>query len=301
MPSKKDIRNRIRSVQSTQKITKAMKLIAIIKSKQLQNALTGMKHYSEQVSSLTNKAIKNLDIDNSAQDNFPKLLKPIAKDSNPWLIILTSDRGLCGSYNSQVLKYVHLKIEEMQSQNKKVKLVLIGTKANVYAKKFFQDCEILGRFIGLSVLPSAQDSENIFNLVETSFNEGKISSVEIIHNRFVSMIKSQVTQTKLIPFTQEQPSEKDKSSNNLNNTILFEPSVLDLVQTLIPLYCKNQIHQALLLARASELSNRVNAMGAATDNAKALMNQLTLSYNKARQASITQEIAEIVSGAESLK
>jgi F-type H+-transporting ATPase subunit gamma len=83
--------------------------------------------------------------------------------------------------------------------------------------------------------------------------------------------------------------------------VLFEPSVLDLVQTLIPLYCKNQIHQALLLARASELSNRVNAMGAATDNAKALMNQLTLSYNKARQASITQEIAEIVSGAESLK
>jgi F-type H+-transporting ATPase subunit gamma len=145
--------------------------------------------------------------------------------------------------------------------------------------------------------------------LKASFNEGKISSVEIIHNRFVSMIKSQVTQTKLIPFITEEQAEQEsknqaeshKSSNGFNDTILFEPSVLDLVQTLIPLYCKNQIHQALLLARASELSNRVNAMGAATDNAKALMNQLTLSYNKARQASITQEIAEIVSGAESLK
>ncbi len=300
MPSKKDIKTRIKAVQNTQKVTKAMKLISTIKLKQLQNMLSGSRAYSEQLANLIGKTVKNIDFDKVNPQDLPVLLRKPKDDSTVCILAITSDRGLCGPYNAALMKALTQRVNVLKAQNKKVKLLVIGGKANSFAQRFLSDVEVIGKYVNLPVQPSAEQAAQIFSLLEEEFQKGSFSSLEILYSRFISMIKSEVTWSKLVPFdlnSQRAHEEIEKSEP----VIIFEPAPLGIIFKLIPLYCQNQIYGAMVSGRASELAHRVNAMSAATDNATTLIGQLTLTYNKARQASITQEISEIVAGAESVK
>ncbi len=294
MSSKKDIKTRIKAVQNTQKVTKAMKLISIIKSKQLQNLVNNAKEYNQQIASLLHKTLANADLENIDTDKLPNILKK-KPPAGHCLIVISSDRGLCGPYNSALFKALEAHIKNIK---KPIKLILFGNKAISYAQRNLGHCEILQKYGHLPVNPPASLAIEVFSQIEKAYSKGEITNVEIFYSRYVSMVNSQVTNTVLLPF---QAFNQPKAEN-LNSTpeIIFEPNPIQLLETLIPLYAQNQIYSAMLSGRASELAHRVNAMTAATDNAKALINQLTLSYNKARQASITQEISEIVAGAESI-
>lgn len=295
MTSKKDIKTRIRAVQNTQKVTKAMKLISIIKSKQLQNLVNNAKEYNQQIASLLQKTLAQLESDKTESNKLPAILQPkTQKNAAHCLIIISSDRGLCGPYNSALFKALKAHIQTIQ---KPIKLILFGNKAISYAQRNLEQCEIIQKYSHLPVNPPDSIASEVFAQVQNSYIEGEIDTLEIFYSRYISMIKSEIKSMRLLPFLVSKPLVQ---KNSTLKEIVFEPSPLELLRTLIPLYSQNQIYQALLSGRASELAHRVNAMTAATDNAKALINQLTLTFNKARQASITQEISEIVAGAESI-
>lgn len=302
MANKKDIKNRIRSVQNTQKITKSMKLISTIKLKQLQNLNNASRAYNQQISQLLAKTITQVQSEFLDEQTLPVLLQSRKKISNVCLIINSSDRGLCGPYNSQLLKLAQSRIDELKQEGKQIKLIVLGSKAIAFARKNLADCEVIQSYTGLPVAPTEQLAHEIFQVIETQQAEGKIDSLEIIYGRFISMIKSQPTLLKLLPFdSKAHVSHEEIQANKKHALLEFEPTAVAILSKLLPLYCQNQIFQAMVNGRASELANRVTAMGAATDNAKVLIEQLTLSFNKARQAAITQEISEIVAGAESVK
>ncbi|MDX1920655.1 MAG: ATP synthase F1 subunit gamma [Candidatus Caenarcaniphilales bacterium] len=299
MPSKKDIKTRIRAVQNTQKVTKSMKLISIIKLKQVQNAINSARAYNDQLSNLIQKTLPNIDFISLDKSELPVLARPNAAKNSVCLIVISSDRGLCGPYNSQLFKFLHAKVEAYKAEGKTVSLILFGIKAISYAQKHLKNCEIIKKYGQLPVFIPTEIISEVTQTLEEQFLESSFSSVELIYSHFISMIKSNPSLIKLAPFT--SGAESNHQELKQKEEILFEPGSLEVLKYLIPLYLKNQLNQALLSGRASELSNRVNAMSAATDNAKSLINQLTLTYNKARQASITQEISEIVAGAESVK
>lgn len=299
MASKKDIKNRIRAVQNTQKVTKSMKLISIIKLKQVQNAINNSRAYNDQLSNLIQKTLNNTALNDFDKTDLPVLLRPNSAKNSICLVVVSSDRGLCGPYNSQLFKFLHAKIDSYKAEGKKVSLVLFGTKAISYAQKHLADCEVVKKYGQLPIFIPSEIIKEVTATLEDEYLADSFSSVELFYSHFISMIKSKPSSLKLVPFSSNSDNTHQELKNN--EEIIFEPGALDTLKFLIPLYLKNQINQALLSGRASELSNRVNAMSAATDNAKSLITQLTLTYNKARQASITQEISEIVAGAESVK
>jgi F-type H+-transporting ATPase subunit gamma len=299
MSSKKDIKTRIRAVHNTQKVTRAMKLIAIIKSKQLQNLISFAKPYNEQLSAVIKKTIQNIDFESLDADKVPILLRQSKDQSTVCLLVVSSDRGLCGPYNSALFKALFLKVQELKKKGKKIKLLLVGSKAIAYAQRVFPDFEVIAKYPNLPVIPSVEFAHEVFQLLETEYAAGNIAAVEIVYSRFLTMIKSESTFSKLVPFEVSSQAAHEEVKK-VKPEVLFEPTPLQVINRLIPLYCQNEIYQAMLRGRASELAHRVNAMTAATDNASALLEQLTRTYNKARQASITQEISEIVAGAESV-
>jgi len=301
MAGKKDIKNRIRAVQNTQKVTKSMKLISTIKLKQLQNLSNATRSYNEQIHAILFKTLEKSQFLFMDASELPAIMRPRKTVNNVCVIINSSDRGLCGPYNSQLLKMAQAHITELTKEGKKVSLILLGNKAISFARKNLSSCNVLQSFGNLPMLPENEFARQIWETIQTEYTENRIDSVEILYSRFVSMIKSQVTLSTLLPLSLDQqlPQEQIKSKNEA--LIHIEPSPISVLNALLPLYCQNQIYQAMVLGRASELANRVNAMGAATDNAKVLIEHLTLSFNKARQAAITQEISEIVAGAESVR
>ncbi|MDJ0626313.1 MAG: ATP synthase F1 subunit gamma [Candidatus Caenarcaniphilales bacterium] len=299
MPSKKDIKTRIRAIENTQKVTKSMKLIAIIKLKQVQNAFNATKPFTNQLANLLIKTVSRIDLTELDQDKLPKLVKPPLDNSSVCLVVVSSDRGLCGPYNAQLFKSLSLRIKQLKSEGKKIKLVLLGNKVISFANRFYKDCEVIKKFSQIPVFPPKSLVDEIYSSLEDGYSNGDFGKVEIFYSNFISMIKSSPSQIALIPFKLESQTGHSELEES-NREILFEPHPETILNALVPLYCKNQLHQAMLSGRASELSNRVNAMTSATDNAKALITDLKLTFNKARQAAITQEISEIVAGAESV-
>ncbi|HEY9886529.1 MAG TPA: ATP synthase F1 subunit gamma, partial [Vampirovibrionales bacterium] len=288
MPSTKDIRTRIKSVNSIQKVTKSMKLISIIKLKHAQKAFQSSIPYVSELADLLSKAAKG--IEHEELLNKPKLkafLTDRKENLNPCIIILSSDRGLCGPYNTQILKLAEAKVKDYLSKGIQPKLILSGNKAILFAKKYLSNCEVICKFNNLSNLPQFNDADNIFQVIEKGLMKDEISSVEVVYSRFVSMLKSVPESITLAPFNLESFSciEDEEITQERYEDISFEPNQVDLLESLVPMYCKNQIFQCLNSGKTSELANRVNAMTSATDNAKNLISDLTLTYNKFRQAS----------------
>lgn len=286
------IRQRIKSVKATQKITKAMQLVAAAKVRRAQMRVLSARPFTQAVVRVLKDAVRVL----SPVDlqGLPLLEhRPVKKVA---IIVISSDRGLCGSYNTVVFRETLSRIQTLKNEGKQVSLILIGQKAVTFFKSV--KIEKLKTYSLLPAIPSVEETKLIAEHAAEDFIQAKVDAIELIGTRFISMLRSEVTNFQFLPveISEHQPTQP------LVPEKLFEPSVLEVMQLqLIPKYVENTLHQALLEASASELAARMNAMTNATNNAKELISSLTLSYNKARQSGITQDLLEIVGGAEALK
>lgn len=292
MANLKAIRRRIKSVQSTQKITKAMKMVAAAKVRRAQMRVLAARPFTARVVKMLREVVR----DTASFDlmDLPLLHRRDVKSVG--MIIISSDRGLCGSYNTTIFRKSLDRIAQLQKEGKEVKLILVGMKAVL----FFRNIKIekLKTYTLLPAIPSVEEAKLIADQASELYVNGTVDAVEVMGTDFISMLRSEVINTKFLP-VELPPAEEHRA---LEPEMLFEPTVQEVLELqLLPKYIENVIYQALLEAAASELAARMTAMSNASTNAQELINGLTLAYNKARQASITQELLEIVGGAEALK
>lgn len=292
MANLKAIRRRIKSVQATQKITRAMRLVAAAKVRRAQLRVQAARPFTSSVVRILRDAIR--DIAKVDLEGLPLLThRPIKKVA---IIVLSSDRGLCGSYNSTVFRETVTRLHVLKSEGKEASLILVGLKAAAFFRSF--SLEKLKTYTLLPAVPTVQEAKLIAEQCCQLYIEGKVDSVELIGTQFISILRSQVVQTQYLPV--EIPG--GAAHSNVSPEKLFEPSILEVMQKeLLPKYVQNVIFQALLEAVAAELAARMTAMTNASNNARDLISSLTLVYNKARQSGITQDLLEIVGGAEALR
>ncbi len=284
MANLKEIRNRISSIKSTMQITSAMKMVSAAKLKKAQDAITAMRPYSSKLTELLQNLSATLDAD--AGGDYSKQREV----SNVLLVVITSNRGLCGGFNSSIIKET-IKNIESKYQDAHVDLLTIGKKGNDILSKTYSVLETRNDlFDGLTFENVAEVAEKIMNL----YVAGTYDKIEIIYNRF----KNAATQIPQVEqFLPIKPLEGETTSNV---DYIFEPSKEGIVLELIPKSLKTQLYKAVRDSFAAEHGARMTAMHKATDNATELRDELLLTYNKARQAAITNEILEIVGGAEAL-
>jgi F-type H+-transporting ATPase subunit gamma len=293
MASLKEVRNRIVSVQSTQQITKAMKMVAAAKLRRAQDSIIRMRPYAQRLSSiLTNLS----ELAEGAVSN-PYSEK---RDVNRVLIIaVTSDRGLAGAFNSNVLKGVYSLIAEKyasQMQKGNVEFIAIGKKGHEALTK--KGYKVLGDYTHVFANLSFDIVRTAAEVAMDGFKNGNYDAVEIVYNEFKNVATQIVRREQFLPIV-EKPKDETAKNNNIPDYI-FEPSKEEIIQELIPKSLKIQIYKAVLESNASEHGARMTAMDKATDNAGELLKSLKLMYNRSRQAAITTEILEIVGGAEAL-
>jgi len=290
MPSLKEIRTRIASVESTQKITSAMKLVSAAKLRRAQNAIHNLRPYSNKL----NEILQNLSLDIS-DDNS---LFANRNSESVVLIAITSNRGLCGAFNTNIIKETHRVINEnykKQLLDKKLKLICIGKKAVEQLQKSY---DVMYANEALLDTPHFEEVAKIVSDLIDDFTHKKIDKIAIIYNRFVNPATQKITLENFLPIV----NLKEKSSQKTTNSnFIFEPNQEDLVNELIPKILKIQLYKTILDSVAAEHGARMTAMAKATDNAIEILRELKLKYNNARQAVITNELNEIESGAEALK
>ena len=285
MANLKEIRNRIASVSSTMQITSAMKMVSAAKLKKAQDAITAMRPYSDKLTEL----IQNLSssIDGDTQNPYTEQ-RPV---QNVLVLVITSNRGLCGGFNSNVVKAVSKNISTVYA-NKKLSLITLGKKGNDILQKSFEietnNNEIFDEL-------TFSNASAIADSFMADFTIKKYDKIEVVYNRFKNAATQIVTTETLLPIVSEQDDQ-----NAAGADYIFEPTQENIVQELLPKSIKMQLFKALRDSFASEHGARMTAMHKATDNATELRDQLKLSYNQARQAAITNEILEIVGGAEAL-
>ena len=289
MANLKEIRNRIASVSSTMQITSAMKMVSAAKLKKATDAITEMRPYSNKLTELIQKLTKtNQEFESNSFTEVREVKKEL-------LIAITSNRGLCGGFNSNVIKAIH----EMTDSKTKVKtsVISIGKKgSDLLSKKFSMHSLHDDIFDNLNF----ESVSKIVDLILNEFDEGKYDSVKIIYNRFKNAATQIVTMESFLPIlTNKEKNISESSTDSLD--YIYEPSQKQIIDQLLPKALKIQLLKSIKDSIASEHGARMTAMHKATDNAQELRDQLKLSYNKARQASITNEILEIVGGAEALK
>jgi F-type H+-transporting ATPase subunit gamma len=293
MANLKAIRQRIKSVKATQKITSAMRMVAAAKVRRAQMRVQAGRPFTQAVVRVLRDAVADaspIDLQGLKLLEHRPVIKKVA------LVIFSSDRGLCGSYNTNVFRETMTRIQALRNDGVEVSLILIGLKSVAFFKHI--KIEKLKTFTNLPAIPTVEEAKLISETAADFFLKGTVDSVEIIVTHFISMLRSNIDTMKYLPVDLPAPAEH----TGIAPEKLFEPTVLEVMsRELLPKYIHNVIYQSLLEASASELAARMNAMTNASNNARDLITNLTLVYNKARQASITQELLEIVSGAEALK
>jgi F-type H+-transporting ATPase subunit gamma len=290
MPSLKAVRIRIASVKSTQKITRAMKLVAAARLRRAQDAIIAARPYAEALS----EAVAELAA-RAGEDAHPMLQKrPVKRIA---LVTLTSDRGLAGGFNANVgrasISFVRDELAK-GADAAEITLHILGRKGREFARR--RKLSIGHEWAGAAGDVALNRAREIALTLTHEFAEGKVDAVYLVYNQFKSAISQKVVVTPLLPVT---PAEL--SSEAAATDFLYEPSKQELLGLLLPLYIESQIYRALLESIASEFGARMSAMENATNSARDMIDRLTLQYNRARQASITKELMEIVGGAEALK
>ena len=284
MANLKEIRNRISSVSSTMQITSAMKMVSAAKLKKAQDAITAMRPYSDKLTEL----IQNLS--GSLDGDTPNPYTQVRSVKNTLLIVITSNRGLCGGFNSSIVKAIQSYVKEHSEEN--IKLLTLGKKGHDILSKsisvFGSNNQIFDDLTYSNVADVAQEFMN-------AFADQQFDAVKVIYNQFKNAATQIVTTETILPVV------ADQNTGGLISDYIFEPDQDAIVNELLPKSIKMQLFKALRDSFASEHGARMTAMHKATDNATELRDQLKLTYNKARQAAITNEILEIVSGAEALK
>lgn len=290
MPNLKSIKVRIKSIKSTQKITQAMKLVAASKVRKAQIKVLNSRPYSQKVNDFVANAVSGM----LKADRQEFLLMGQRNVTSVGIIVISSDRGLCGSYNTNIIKKTLKRTLELEKSGVKPKLIIVGNKANNFFRR--AKVEILESFTQVPATPTVELANLIAATAEKSFIEKQVDQVEIISTDFISMLRNEVYIKHFLPIKEQEAREPQTSKVE----VLFEPSLNSVLEFLLPLYLSNIVYHALLEASTSELASRMNAMSNATKNAKELIDGLTIIYNKARQAAITQELTEIVGGVEAL-
>ena len=291
MPSLKDLKNRIGSVKSTQKITSAMKMVAAAKLRKAQEQAIASRPYCSSmekiVSSLANKLI----------DNAPELLKGKKDIKKQLLVVFSADRGLCGGFNGSISRAVKLEVKKYKDLGIETKLLFVGRKSADTLKKDFQQ-HIVEIVTGNSTNPIYSDALSISSKIVDLYQRDEFGSCKIIFNKFISAITQEVTLKSLIPI--ETNNEDASHNNQVNSVYEYEPSEEVILEELLNKNIATQLFSAQMESTASELAARMTAMDNATRNAGDLIDRLTLQYNRTRQAFITKELIEIISGAEAL-
>ena len=284
MATAKDIRRRIRTVKNIEKITNAMKMVAAARLKKAQDRAEAARPYAEKM----HEVMQNL-ASNAGEITHPLL--EVREEKNVAYVIIGADRGLAGSYNSNVMNKALQEIGKRSSDT--VKLVLVGKKAVGFFKK--RSYEVVTTLESPGTEVNFVDIRNITVKIRSMFESGEVDAVYIVYAKFITAMHQEPTAIKLLPMATPDAAEVPSSD------FIFEPAAEELLAKLLPRYVDTEVYQALVESQASEHGARMSAMSAATKNAGEMIDSLTLVYNKARQAAITKEILEIVSGAEALK
>ncbi len=284
MANLKEIRNRIASVSSTMQITSAMKMVSAAKLKKAQDAITAMRPYANKLTELLQSLSATLDADSGSKYSTQREVKKVL------IVAITSNRGLCGAFNSNIIKEV-AKLTSQKYSNQNVSYLVIGKKANDAFKK---SNRIIANKSNVYDDLTFENVAEIAELLMEKFVAGEFDKIEIVYNKFKNAATQEIMTEQFLPIV---PVE---GNANLNLDYIFEPSKAEIVEQLIPKSLKTQLYKSIRDSFASEHGARMTAMHKATDNATELRDQLKLTYNKARQAAITNEILEIVGGAEAL-
>ena len=290
MASLDDLKKRIASVKSTQKITKAMKMVAAAKLRRAQESAEKGRPYSEKM----NNVILNLSNGISDKENAPKLLSGTGQEKTHLCVVMTSDRGLCGGFNSNIIKKAKRYFSKILEEGKELKIISVGSKGNDQLKRVYGDKIIENISFKESKNANYFDADKVGKIVIEKFETGEFDVCTIFYNQFKNVI-TQIPQAQQII-----PLNNDVKENGSDETYEFEPDEDEILNNLLPKNISTQIFKAMLENSASEQGSRMSAMDNATRNAGEMVDKLTIEYNRSRQAAITKELIEIISGAESL-
>lgn len=284
----REFKRRIRSVQSTQQITKAMKMVAAAKLRRAQENAENSRPYTETLQGTLAR------LSGVAYDVRHPLLDKREEVRKVGYVVVTSDRGLCGAYNANIIRTANVTIAE-DERNVQTGIIAVGRKArDFFRKRGGVDAE----FINLGDNVSYADAREIAQYVMNAYENGELDEVNLVYARFVNALRQVPTLVKLLPLETPQEDEEQESGRVVD--YIYEPSAEDILLTLLPKYVGSEIYHAMLEGKASEHGARMTAMGNATENAGEIIDALTLEMNKVRQAAITDEILDIVGGAEAL-
>jgi F-type H+-transporting ATPase subunit gamma len=294
MPSLKDLKLRINSTKNTQKITSAMKMVSAAKLRRAQEQAEAARPYAERME----RVLGRLAASAAGRDGAPALLAGNGRDQTHLIVVMTSDRGLCGGFNSSIARGARKLARDLKHQGKTIKILCIGRKGRDQLRREFPS-EIIGTIedIGKPKLTFTA-AEAVATKILAMFEHGEFDVCELVYNRFKSAMTQIVTVQQLIPFALPAANENDPAGSATYYE--YEPDELEILSWLLPKNLGMQIFRALLENNASEQGARMTAMDSATRNAGDMINKLTITYNRSRQAAITKELIEIISGAEAV-
>ncbi len=314
MANLKTIRDRIKSVKNTKKITEAMRLVAAAKVRRAQEQVTATRPFADRLAEVLYGLAERLQFENL---DLPLLKKREVRTVG--LLVVSGDRGLCGGYNGNIIRYAENRAKELKAEGVEYKFILVGRKATQYFQRREQPID--ATYTNLEQIPTAPEAAMIADELLSLFLSGTVDRIELVYTKFVSLISSRPVIQTLLPLDpqgletpddeifrltsqggQFQVSREKVASptKSLPRDMIFEQDPAQILEALLPLYLNNQLLRALQESAASELAARMTAMNNASENASDLIGSLTLTYNKARQAAITQEILEVCGGAEAL-
>jgi len=301
MPNLKDLRNRKKSVESTKKITSAMKMIAAAKLRKAEENAHKARPYANLMARMLSDLVENCE---GKAANLPLLMgKSVSKTH--MIVVVTSNRGLCGGFNSSIVRHARHLIERLKQKGEKVKIICVGKKAKDQLRVEF-DSLIQETFPSFD-RPRFHDAAKVGDLLIEKFEADEFDQCTIVYNKHISALTQEVTQHSLIPFTpldlsaEEENTEQNKQNGSVHSLYEYEPNEEQVLSDLLPRNLKVQIYRAYLENAASEQGARMAAMDGATRNANDMIKKLNLTYNRTRQAFITKELIEIISGAEAIK
>ena len=295
MPSLKDLRTRITSVKSTQRITSAMKMVAAAKLRRAQEQAIAARPYAERMERMLGSLAGG-----ASGEGGPKLLAGTGDDKVHLLVVMTTDRGLCGGFNGSIMRGVRSMVRDLEAEGKTVKLFGVGRKGNAIMRREFPDKLVDALEEIAKPAPSFASANMIASKITEMFDNDDFDCCTVVYNKFISALTQEVTPQQLIPFAVPEGPAQEEETSGASASYEFEPDEEEILADLLPRNLGVQVYRAMLETFASEQGARMTAMDNATRNAGDMIDKLTLTYNRARQAGITKELIEIISGAEAL-
>jgi F-type H+-transporting ATPase subunit gamma len=295
MATVQDIRRRIRSVGNTRKITRAMELVAAAKLRRAQVRIESMRPYADRMLELMSGTARA-----SASVRGLPLLQRHDEENAVAIVPLTGDRGLAGAFNSQILRRALTLERELRGEGKQVQWIGVGRKG--VGSLRFRRFELAAEFTGFTDEPTYRDAQAIAHSVAELYTNGEVDRVIVIYNRFESALSQRVTMQEILPLSEDllETDEEQRQEDAARGDFIFEPEPEEILERLLPVYVETELYRALLESAASKHGAQATAMRNASKNAGELIDSLTLAMNRARQAEITQEILEVVAGADAL-